>query len=170
MFSYAHLGASIEANAPSGYNLDHNRICLGKGPQTWDKAKRTISSWRMFDMPWLQLCWPNAPLEAETNVAVLVSHFGFWSLNACRIVGTIKDHGETKRFGFAYGTLADHSESGEESFSIEWHRDDDSVWYDIYAFSRPRAMLAKLGYPLSRILQSKFADCSLRAMSRAVDE
>ena len=42
-----------------------------------------------------------------------------------------------KRFGFAYGTLREHAESGEERFTVEWSRDDDRVWYDILAFFAP---------------------------------
>ncbi|HEV3306332.1 MAG TPA: DUF1990 family protein [Candidatus Sulfotelmatobacter sp.] len=73
----------------------------------------------------------------------------------------------TKRFGFAYGTLGEHAESGEERFTVEWSRDDDSVWYDILAFSRPRQMLARLGYPLSRLLQKRFAEDSKAAVAKA---
>jgi uncharacterized protein (UPF0548 family) len=73
-----------------------------------------------------------------------------------------------KRFGFAYGTLAEHAESGEERFTVEWDRDEDTVWYDILAFSRPRNSLARLGYPLSRLLQKRFAKDSKAAMLEAV--
>ena len=71
-------------------------------------------------------------------------HFGFWSLNACRIVYTIDEEGPVVRFGFAYGTLPDHAEQGEERFSVEWHHEDGTVWYDILAFSRPNHPLASL--------------------------
>ena len=73
-----------------------------------------------------------------------------------------------KRFGFAYGTLTEHAESGEERFTVEWNRDDDKVWYDILAFSRPRQMPARLGYPFSRSLQRKFANASKVAMVQSV--
>jgi len=66
------------------------------------------------------------------------------------------------------GTLADHVESGEERFSVEWRRQDGSVWYDLLAFSRPRHPLAKLGTPMGRALQRRFARDSLQAMARAV--
>jgi uncharacterized protein (UPF0548 family) len=59
-------------------------------------------------------------------------------------VYVIDEEGPVKRFGFAYGALAEHEESGEERFTIEWNRDDDKVWYYILAFSRPRQMLAIL--------------------------
>jgi uncharacterized protein (UPF0548 family) len=46
---------------------------------------------------------------------------------------------------------------------------DDSVFYDLYAFSRPNQLLAKLGYPLARHLQHRFARDSLQAMVLATN-
>ncbi len=167
-FSYEPVSASVDGSIPLGYNVDHSRILLGHGSPTWHKAVQALRNWKMFEMPWVQLCWPHAPIEPGTNLAILISHFGFWSLNASRIVGVIQDSGASERYGFAYGTLLEHSESGEERFSIEWHKHDNSVWYDLLAFSRPRAKLARLAFPLSRMLQRRFAACSKRAMSTAV--
>ncbi len=73
-----------------------------------------------------------------------------------------------EKFGFAYGTLAEHGERGEERFSIEYHNGDESVWYDLYAFSQPNNFWAKVGYPFSRYLQKQFAIESKEAMQRAV--
>ena len=167
-FSYPEVGASATA-APTGYNVDHNRIQLGKGEDTWQRGANAIRAWKMFSMPWVNLHLPSAPIQVGTDVAVSIHHFGFYSLNACRIVYVVDDEGPIKRFGFAYGTLAEHAESGEERFTIEWNREDDGVWYDILAFSRPRQTLARLGYPLSRLLQKKFAEGSKAAMLKAVN-
>ena len=166
-FSYSEVGASATA-APTGYNVDHNRIRLGKGEDTWQGAANAIRAWKMFSMPWVSLQWPSAPILVGTDVAVSVHHFGFYSLNACRIVYVVDEEGPIKRFGFAYGTLAEHAESGEERFTIEWNRDDDRVWYDILAFSRPQQVLARVGYPLSRLLQKRFAAGSKAAMLQAI--
>jgi len=108
------------------------------------------------------------PVEVNAVVAILTRHFEFWSLNACRVVYLIDDDGPTTRFGFAYGTLASHVECGEERFTIEWHKDDDSVWYDILAFSRPNKLLIKLGSPFARRLQRRFAKDSLKTMAETV--
>lgn len=72
------------------------------------------------------------------------------------------------RFGFVYGTLPGHVECGEERFQVEWNRNDDSVWYDIFAFSRPNHFLARIGYPIVRRIQKKFASDSAAAMQLAV--
>jgi uncharacterized protein (UPF0548 family) len=162
-FSYLEVGASA-TTAPAGYNVDHNRVRLGRGDGTWQRAVEAIRAWRMFSMPWVSLHWPSAPIQVGTDVAVSIHHFGFYSLNACRIVYVVDEEGPIERFGFAYGTLGEHAESGEERFTVEWNREDDSVWYDILAFSRPRQMLAKLAYPLSRLLQKQFAKGSKLAM------
>ena len=165
-FSYPDVGASATV-VPAGYNLDRNRVQLGRGENTWQRGVGAIRAWRMFGMPWVNLHWQSAPIVVGTDVAVSVHHFGFYSLNACRIVYLVDEEGTVKRFGFAYGTLAEHGESGEERFTIEWNRADDTVWYDILAFSRPRQMLARLGYPLSRSLQKRFAEGSKAAMIHA---
>jgi uncharacterized protein (UPF0548 family) len=103
-------------------------------------------------------------------VAVVARLFGLWWLNACRIVYVVDEQGPVQRFGFAYGTLPGHAESGEERFTVEWREAAGAVWYDIQAFSRPRQVLARLGYPLARRLQRRFARGSAAAMRRAVVE
>ena len=64
--------------------------------------------------------------------------------------------------------LPGHVESGEERFQVEWNRSDDTVWYDILAFSRPNHVLTRLGYPIVRRIQKKFARDSATAMQLAV--
>ncbi len=164
-FSYPEVGMS-RLTAPRGYTVDHNRIQLRQGAQTFQRAKRAINQWKMFDMPWLQLCWPEARIEPGVIVVVLASHLGFWSMNACRIAYVVDDHGSAEKYGFAYGTLPGHAEIGEERFTVEFNSADQSVWYDLYAFSRP-GTLARLAYPFSRALQKRFAVASKTAMLRA---
>jgi uncharacterized protein (UPF0548 family) len=166
-FSYPDAGITGRF-VPRGYKIDHNRIKLGNGPAVFQMAVEAIKRWEMFNIGWLQLCWPEAPIEAGSSVAVLAHHLGFWSLNACRIVSVIDEDGDGRRYGFIYGTLPDHAECGQERFTVEWLRDDDSVWYDILAYSRPDQILARLGYPVPRLLQKRFARDSMSAMLRAV--
>jgi len=164
--SYSEVGCSRE-KSPNGYTLDHNRVKLGQGSDTLERAKTAVRQWKMFDMLWIHLCWPDTPIETGATVAVLVSHIGLWSLNGCRIVYVIDERGPLEKYGFAYGTLQEHGEIGEERFAVEFDSADETVWYDLYAFSRP-GPIARLAYPLSRALQNRFARESKRAMQRAV--
>ena len=94
---------------------------------------------------------------------------GVWWLNACRVVYVVDETGPLSKFGFAYGTLPGHVESGEERFLVEWNRnDDDGVWYDIIAFSRPHQLSARLGYTVVRRLQKRFGRDSAASMLRVV--
>src|ERR1700693_2472369 len=46
-FSYLEVGASA-GDIPARYNVDHNRIHLGKGEVTWRRAVAAIRGWQMF--------------------------------------------------------------------------------------------------------------------------
>ena len=124
----------------------------------------------MYALPWTRLCWPDTPVAEGETVGILIRHFGFWSLNACRVIYLIEEAGPIQRFGFAFGTLPGHMEQGEERFTVEWHQRDDSVWYELFAFARPRHVLAKAAYSLTRLVQKRFAADSHRAMLAAVRE
>lgn len=167
-FSYDHVGASRKT-VPDGYVVDHNRVQLGVGRAVFERATGAVRQWKMFEMDWLELGWPNVPIVAGSTVVVVVHHLGFWSLNACRIVYTIEERGTIEMYGFAYGTLSDHAEMGEERFTVEFHASDETVWYDICAFSRPRPF-ARIAYPFTRSLQKRFASDSKKAMQRAVEQ
>lgn len=164
-FSYAAVGATAGA-IPAQFAVDRNCVRLGAGRATFQVAAAALRRWEMFDIGWAGIRADKAPPGPGTNVAVVAHHFGVWWLNACRVVYVVEEG--TTRFALAYGTLSDHAESGEERFSVERRAEDDSVWYDILAFSRPRHPLARVGRPFARALQRRFAQDSLKAMQRAV--
>jgi uncharacterized protein (UPF0548 family) len=165
-FSYAGVGHSRHG-APGGYTVDHNRKQIGNGLDAFEGAKRAVQQWEMFSMPWLEFYWSDVPIEIGAMAAVLVRHLSLWSLNPCRIVYLIEESGPVEKFGFAYGTLPGHAERGEERFTVEYNRSEQSVWYDLYAFSR-HSPLVKPAHPITRALQKKFARDSMAAMQNAV--
>jgi uncharacterized protein (UPF0548 family) len=167
-FSYKDVGVSSHVNLPLGYNIDKYRTKLGTGQSSFAAAKVALQRWQMFDLEWLRVFPENAEICQGSEVAVVASHFGFHSVNLCRIVYVVDTGGSVNTFGFAYGTLLEHAESGEERFTVSWDQTDDSVWYEILALSKPRAALAGIGYPLSRVIQKNFGRTSLAAMMMAV--
>lgn len=162
--SYPEVGAT-NAAIPAGYVTDRNAIVLGQGRDVFDRAREAISRWKMFDLGWVEIYDEQTPIAVGEVVAILVRHLGFYSLNAARIVYTIY---EPDRFGFAYGTLAEHGEIGEERFMVAHEPETGEVSYQILAFSRPASLAAKLGYPYARYLQKRFAGDSKQAMLRTV--
>ena len=165
-FSYKAVGSTRDSSPPAGFIVDHNRELLGQGRDSFEQAKHAIRRWKMFEVPGLKLVNNETPIEPGRNVVLLACHLGFYSLHSCRIVYVID---EAHRFGFAYGTLSEHVEIGEERFTVEHNPDTDEVWYDIYAFSRPGHIFVKLGYPYGRYLQKRFGVGSKAAMKRAVE-
>ena len=168
-FSYPEVGASRKG-APPGYPVNHHRGRLGAGPEAFALAAEALRSWKMYETVWTRLCWPSAPVAEGTVVGVLGRQFGLWSLNACQIVYVLEEEEPSlRRYGFALGTLPGHVERGEERFTVEWHRADDSVWYEVFAFARPAHPLARAGPPFVRLVQRRFAADSLRSMAAAAE-
>lgn len=165
--SYSPIGIAQdppEANT-KGYDIDGRVVRIGNGLACFDRAKAALAAWKHFDLGWVEVFPRNAPLDSGTVVTILVRHLGFWSLNGCRVVYGLGDR--VTNFGFAYGTLVSHAESGEEIFEVRLHPESDEVTYRIRAVSRPRAMIARLGYPMVRVLQARFRRDSAEAMRRA---
>ena len=152
---------------PAGYDLDHNRQLLGHGEDVWRRAQEALADWRMFDVGWVRAA-PAVPIESGATVCVAARIAGLWICNAARIVYTLHDEqGALRRFGFGYATLNMHVERGEERFMVTWDRRDDSVNYDLYAFSQPGHPLVALARPFARWMQRRFARDSKAAMARA---
>jgi uncharacterized protein (UPF0548 family) len=170
-FSYPEVGATGDGTTRPevpGYTHDYDRVRLGEGEAVWERARAGLRAWRMFEVEGVALCWPDAAIEVGTAVAVLARLAPLWTLDVCRIVHRVELHGAVERFGFAYGTVEGHVMDGEEVFAVEWRRDDDSVWWERRAFSRPRHPFARIGRPLLRGIQARFATASAAAMRRAV--
>lgn len=159
-FTYSEVGAT-NADLPTNYTVDHNRIQLGNGEATFRRAVDALKKWRQFELGWVAIVPRDVPIETGATVAVKARAFGMWSLNASRVVYTID---QSRCFGFAYGTLPDHVECGEERFLIFW-LGSDRVFYDILAFSRPHHPLVRLSFPFARLLQKRFAHDSLNRMA-----
>ncbi len=168
-FTYTAVGATASL-PPSGYVVDHTRIKLGQGEgeEIFTKAKAALGRWEQFRLGWVEVSSPETPIKTGEVVAVIARNLGLWWLNACRIVYVVDEEQPIQRYGFAYGTLPDHAETGEERFLVELDRASGEVWYDILAFSRPRMLLTWLGYPYVRRVQKRFAKASAAAMSKAV--
>jgi len=167
--SYAEVGSTKDGICPPGYGTDQVREELGSGADTFTRAVAAFEKWEQFDVNWVEIYPRNAPIIPNSVIAVLAWHSCFWSLNACRIVYIINEQGPVTKFGFGYGTLPDHAETGEERFLLEWDKSTDIVSYDILAFSNPNSLLGWLAYPLVRFIQNRFRRDSARLMKRKLN-
>lgn len=166
-YSYSEVGAT-STTPPKGYTVDHTRGLLGQGKDVFCAAKRALSVWQHFQLGWVTPLYPETPVQEGSVIGILARSYGLYFLNACRVVYLVEEENGLRRFGFAYGTLPEHAETGEERFTIEWSREDDSVWYDILAFSQPNKWYARVAKPIVRAEQKRFARDSVLAMQNAV--
>src|SRR5580704_11345754 len=70
----------------AGYTIDEQEAVVGEGWAAFERAKLALAEWRHFAMGWLEV-FPTGPaIVPGTVVAIVVRHFGFWSINGCRVV------------------------------------------------------------------------------------
>jgi uncharacterized protein (UPF0548 family) len=162
--SYAEVGAT-EGPLPAGYHHDAQQISLGRGAETFARARAAIRAWKPFDLPWVHLHRPDAPIAVGEVVAFSSRQLGLWAANVCRIVEVVDDD---RRYGFAYGTLAGHVVAGEERFLVAWDPHTDEVTFEIRKFSRAAHPLVTLAGPVARWVQRRFTRDALAAVARAV--
>uniref|UniRef100_A0A061RK60 Upf0548 protein n=1 Tax=Tetraselmis sp. GSL018 TaxID=582737 RepID=A0A061RK60_9CHLO len=188
-FNYEHVGSTYSAPPlpdklrDQNWNVDHTRVKLGSGKMVYRRAKSAVQEWRHFQLGWTSV-EPTTPILKDSKVCVVARALLVWTRNPLQIVYVREGNREvlsasagpdgspaTTRaevYSFAHGCLGGHLLAGEERFSVEWHKDDDSVWYEIYTFSKPAHLLSKATYPIVRGLQKKFGSDSAKAMMQEV--
>lgn len=164
--SYEPVG--ILTAPPADRHFDELTVTIGRGRADFERARAALMAWKQFDLGWVEVFPRQAPIAAGTVIAVLIRHLGFWSLNGCRVLYIVGGANEA-RFGFAYGTLTNHAESGEELFEVFIDPRTDDVLYRLRAVSWPQATLARLGQPIVRALQQHFRDHSASAMRQVTE-
>jgi len=155
----------LQSPLPSHFAHDHSRSQIGCGANALHTVKKAFADWKMFDLGWVRVANSHTKIGLGNIVAVEACTLGMWTLNLSRIVEFI-DLPET--FGFIYATNQFHVELGEERFLIELDSDTNEVWFDIEAVSRPAHFAARIGLPVSRAYQHKFARDSHRRLRELI--
>jgi uncharacterized protein (UPF0548 family) len=157
--TYSEVGATV-GDLPAGYHHIRRRVTIGRGQQVFVNAARDVAGWQVQLRAGLTVT-ASAPTAMPGAVAVLGLGASTLRLRApCRVVYTVE---ESRRRGFAYGTLPGHPESGEEAFIVE-HHDDDTVSFTITAFSKPSTVIARIAGPAGRLIQSRTTTRYLRSL------
>src|ERR1043165_435663 len=104
-FSYSEVGAALADRTvtPRGYNVDHNRVQLGRGAEVYERAVAALKQWRQCDLGWVSIVPRGVKIEKDATVAVKAWACGMWSLNACRVVYVVE---EADRFCFGEGVVS----------------------------------------------------------------
>jgi uncharacterized protein (UPF0548 family) len=152
--------------APAGYDVDYSSAVLGSGAAVFATACAGLVAWAVAP-PWCRMQGTQL-MDSLVRLEFQLLGLRWWSLGKIVYeVGAGPGPGWKRRVGFAYGTLPAHVEIGEERFCITW-RDDDTVVYELCAFSRPRYWMARCAKPLARFWQRRFARDSQQALKTYV--
>ncbi len=139
---------TLAGHRPGGFHHDAYRMGLPGGPGAFARARRGLQTWQAHLGAGLRV-QPRHPPQEGATVVVAIPLGPLTAVAPCRIVGVVD---EPHRFGFAYGTLPGHPESGEEAFVVE--ASEDGVALHILAASHPSGVLARLGAPVGRRIQT----------------
>jgi uncharacterized protein (UPF0548 family) len=163
--SYGPTG--IVRHPSAGRRVGEHVMAIGRGHGDFERARLALAAWKHFGLGWVEAFPAQPSIDVGTNVAVQIRHLGFWSLNGARVLYQVGSDGENT-FGYAYGTLTNHAESGEELFEVSIDPQSGAVLYRIRAVSQPQSPLAWIGEPFVRVLQARFRRDSGLAMQRAI--
>jgi uncharacterized protein (UPF0548 family) len=153
--TYAQPGATRDAVLPAGYAHVQRDVPIGHGREVFERAASALYGWQMHRAAGLRVA-ASAPRAAPGVLVVM--RFGV--LIPCRVVYVVD---EPDRQGFAYGTLPGHPERGEEAFIVTLTPDGE-VRIQIRAFSRAASRLARLGGPVTRLVQRWVTDRYVRRL------
>jgi uncharacterized protein (UPF0548 family) len=151
-----------------GYRIDQNSCVLGQGETCYYAAVAALRAWRMFPQ-WAQATGTQG--QEEGSIIQLQFHLlGLHWHSLGRVVYAFEEEntaGALRREGFAYGTLPQHVERGEERFSVALTH-DNRVIYELQAYSQPQYWAAKLAPSLARRYQQHFVRDSKAAFQNYV--
>ncbi|MGV0805097.1 DUF1990 domain-containing protein [Mycolicibacterium setense] len=143
--TYPEVGATA-GEMPAGYHHTRASAVIGTGRDRFERAGESVLRWGMQRGAGLRV---RATSEVAAVGTELIVRLGPVPA-PCRVVYVLD---EADRKGFAYGTLAGHSESGEELFSVRYDPATEQVHAEVVAFSRPATWWSRLGGPVTRLLQ-----------------
>jgi uncharacterized protein (UPF0548 family) len=161
--SYPDVGATA-GEIPSGYHAIRASRLLGRGEGVFERAAKGIRAWAPQRAAGIDLVPPRPELIEGESLLASFRSFPFHVTAACRVVYVVD---EPDRYGFGYGTLPLHPESGEEAFIVEREADGE-VRFTITAFSRPQVLLSRLGAPVARRVQASVTRRYLEGLVEAV--
>jgi uncharacterized protein (UPF0548 family) len=160
--SYAEVGASRDTELPTGYHHVRVKERIGDAA-AFERAVAGLRTWVAHEGAGLRV-YPNDPVAPDATVIAVTSMGPMQMVAPCRIVAVFK---EPDTFGFSYGTLPGHPESGEESFDVE--RRGDATYFTISAFSKPVDPLARLAGPFGRAVQRSVTRRYVTALRQFVE-
>jgi uncharacterized protein (UPF0548 family) len=157
------VGATEAGPLPPGYAHGERTATVGTGRAAFERVAAAIFDWRLQRGIGLRVRASGPPTAVGAVVVLTAGLPSFGYDIPCRVVWARTDGDER---GFGYGSLPGHPESGEECFVVTL-RPDGAVVFTTRVFSRLASPLARLGGPVSRLVQRAAIEGYVAAAGRA---
>jgi uncharacterized protein (UPF0548 family) len=161
--TYPEVGATRDAELPAGYDTVERSVVVGSGTAAFERAAAAVFDWRMQRSVGLRVRATGPASEPGTVVVLTAGLLRLGYDIPCRVVWAQTTGNER---GFGYGTLPGHPESGEEAFLVRREPGGDVV-FTLRVFTRLASPLARLGGPVSTLVQRLATQRYLTAVRRA---
>lgn len=148
-FTYDDVGATRSGPLPSGYSHGERTATVGNGRAVFERVAGAVLDWQLQRGIGLLVHASGPPRQAGAVVVLTAGFPSFGYDIPCRVVWARTEGDEQ---GFGYGSLPGHPESGEECFVVGL-RPDGTVVFTTRVFSRLASPLARIGGPVSRLVQ-----------------
>jgi uncharacterized protein (UPF0548 family) len=161
--SYPEIGATKDARLPAGYRLDRYERNLSADETVFERAVEALRGWEAHVGAGVEIVPDDARVTVGATVLLVIKTAGFWAAAPCRVIYVVD---EPNRFSLAYGTLPGHPEQGEAAMIVE--RDEvGGVVFRIVSFSRTVDPIARLGSPVTRLIQRRVTHRYVQALATA---
>ncbi len=147
--TFDHIGATRSEAPVPGFRYNSYSGEVGHGLAAFRAARDGLRVWAAHVGAGVSVTPPTEPLAAGATMVGSTRVGPLHVLLPCRVVSVVD---EPRQFGFAYATLPGHPECGEESFIVGL-AGDGTVTFSVSAHSRHAELLARLGAPVSQLVQ-----------------
>ncbi|KAK6128068.1 hypothetical protein DH2020_038196 [Rehmannia glutinosa] len=138
----------------AGFLVNHARILVGSGLETFEKGKSALQNWRHFSLNWAFVD-PKTRIQSGAKFCVCAKEIFPWLVMPLEVVYVDESRNSNNAlasFRFGSGTLQGHLlQAGEERFSITM---DEKEAFGKSIFARDSTLLMK------KLLSAKLDDVS----------
>lgn len=142
--TYDHVGSSVEIGKWPDRQPTLEHLSLGTGNTAFAAGVYALRHWAPQQGIGARIHPRDAPVAVGGTILVVLPFGPVEVIAPNRIVAVVDEPGV---FGFAYGTLPGHPESGEESFFVR-QRDDGTVVAAVTVDAVPGTLAARMSGPL----------------------
>lgn len=153
--------------SPPGHKINQLTRKIGHGTRAYRRAAASLETGKALELPWARFWRVGSAKWSPGDIVVVGARVlpFLWTANVNRVVSVSR---RRRAFSVGWGTTKRHVLQGEEVLEVLCERNGDVI-FRLRSFSRPRAFVAWLTYPVVLVLQRAFARDVSRQLERVAN-